>query len=287
MILALPHLGGWEWAGRWLATQGFRVTVVVEEIEPPELFEWFVRLRTDLGMNVVPLGPGAAAAIVKALNENQIVCLLSDRDIGGGGVEVEFFGERTTLPAGPATLSLRTGAPIVPVGVYFTRAPARASRRLPAAARHDSPGQAARGRRPGHPGPRPRARAPDPAGARAVAPLPAELAERPRLREKPQVDRESGRPRSPLPALLVEIKCDESDVGRSLADRRRHGEDRGSGRFAGIGRRRRRAVAIVAASRPDAYRGTRRRLSCPGVHKSRSAHACVLIWALVGWSRSR
>ena len=121
VILALPHLGGWEWAGRWLATQGFRVTVVVEEIEPPELFEWFVRLRTDLGMTVVALGPGAAAAIVKALNENQIVCLLSDRDIGGGGVEVEFFGERTTLPAGPATLSLRTGAPIVPVGVYFTR----------------------------------------------------------------------------------------------------------------------------------------------------------------------
>ncbi len=47
------------------------------------------------------------------------MCLLSDRDIGGGGVEVEFFGERTTLPGGPATLALRTGAPVLPTAVFF------------------------------------------------------------------------------------------------------------------------------------------------------------------------
>jgi KDO2-lipid IV(A) lauroyltransferase len=121
VILALPHLGGWEWAGRWLTDRGYHVTVVVEEIEPPELFEWFATLRAKLGMTVVPLGPDAGKAILRALNDNEIVCLLSDRDIGGGGVEVEFFGERTTLPGGPATLALRTGAPILPVGVYFTR----------------------------------------------------------------------------------------------------------------------------------------------------------------------
>ena len=31
-----------------------------------------------------------------------MVCLLCDRDLTGDGVEVEFFGERTTLPGGPA-----------------------------------------------------------------------------------------------------------------------------------------------------------------------------------------
>ena len=51
---------------------------------------------------------------------NDIVCLVSDRDLAGDGPEVEFFGERTTLPGGAATLALRTGAPIVPTGVYFT-----------------------------------------------------------------------------------------------------------------------------------------------------------------------
>lgn len=119
VIIALPHLGGWEWAGRWIADRGIPITVVVEELRPRELFEWFVSFRRSLGMNVVPLGPEAGSAVLKALRNNELVCLLSDRDLGGGGVEVEFFGERTKLPAGPATLSLRTGAPILPTGVYF------------------------------------------------------------------------------------------------------------------------------------------------------------------------
>ena len=45
-ILALPHLGTWEWAGLWLArVQGVPVSAVAERIEPPELFEWFRELR--------------------------------------------------------------------------------------------------------------------------------------------------------------------------------------------------------------------------------------------------
>ena len=120
VILVLPHLGGWEWAGRWIAEQGHQITVVVEQIEPPELFDWFVDLRSALGMNVVPLGAGAGTTVMRALKDNHVVCLLADRDLQGGGPEVEFFGERTTMPAGPATLALRTGAPILPTAVYFT-----------------------------------------------------------------------------------------------------------------------------------------------------------------------
>jgi KDO2-lipid IV(A) lauroyltransferase len=121
-IFALPHLGGWEWAGRWMTDQGFPMTVVVEALEPPELFEWFADLRKELGMSIIPTGPGAAAAVTKALKDNRIVCLLCDRDIERNGVEVEFFGERTTLPAGPAMLGLRVGTPVLPVGCYFTPA---------------------------------------------------------------------------------------------------------------------------------------------------------------------
>lgn len=120
VILALPHLGGWEWAGRWMTDRGHRLTVVVEALEPPELFEWFADLRRELGMSVVPLGPDAAAQVLGALRRNEVVCLLSDRDIQHNGVEVEFFGERTTLPAGPAILGIRADATVLPVGVYFT-----------------------------------------------------------------------------------------------------------------------------------------------------------------------
>ena len=120
VILVLPHLGGWEWAGRWIAEQGHQITVVVEKIDPPELFEWFVDLRSALGMHVVPLGPSAGTTVMRALNDNHVVCLLADRDLQGGGPAVEFFGETTTMPGGPATLALRSGAPILPTAVYFT-----------------------------------------------------------------------------------------------------------------------------------------------------------------------
>lgn len=120
VILALPHLGGWEWAGFWMATvNALPITVVVEAIEPPELFEWFVRFRSELGMNVIPLGPDAGSEVLAALGRNEIVCLLCDRDIGGGGIEVDFLGEGTTLPAGPAMLGLRAGATVLPTAVYF------------------------------------------------------------------------------------------------------------------------------------------------------------------------
>lgn len=120
-LLVLPHLGGWEWAGFWLATQHhLPVTVVVETIEPPELFDWFKDFRESIGYRVIPADGRAGPEVVKSLHEKRITCLMADRLVGDvSGVPVEFFGERTLLPAGPATVALRTGAPLIPTAVYF------------------------------------------------------------------------------------------------------------------------------------------------------------------------
>jgi lauroyl/myristoyl acyltransferase len=120
VILALPHLGGWEWAGAHLAASGRPISVVVERLHPPELFDWFVGYRRRLGMNVIAAGPEAATRCARALAANHVLCLLADRLIeGAAGVEVEFFGERTLLPGGPAALAIRSGAPVLPCAVYF------------------------------------------------------------------------------------------------------------------------------------------------------------------------
>lgn len=118
-LLCLPHLGSWEWSAYWLTrVRDIPVTAVVERIDPPALFDWFVEFREGIGMEIVPLGPEAGRATVAAVKAGRVIALLCDRDIGRGGVEVEFFGERTTLPSGPAVLALRTGAPLLPTAVY-------------------------------------------------------------------------------------------------------------------------------------------------------------------------
>ncbi len=121
VILALPHVGGWEWAGRWLAQRGLRVSAVVEVLESKEAYEAFLAVRLALGLNVIPLDEHAGVAVQEALRANHVVVLMSDRDIQRNGVEVDFFGERTTVPAGPAFFSLRIGSPIIPAAAYFTR----------------------------------------------------------------------------------------------------------------------------------------------------------------------
>ena len=118
-ILALPHLGGWEWAGTWMARiPGYPVISVVEPLKTARLFDWMVEERRRMGIDIVALGPDAVSALIKSLRSGQVVCLLADRQVGRGGVEVEFFGERTLLPGGPAALALRTGAAILPAAVY-------------------------------------------------------------------------------------------------------------------------------------------------------------------------
>jgi KDO2-lipid IV(A) lauroyltransferase len=117
-VMALPHVGSWEWGGAWLALEGMPMTAVVERLEPEALFEWFVAQREAMGLHAVPLGDGSGSVILRALKDGAVTGLVSDRDLVGNGVEVEFFGERTTLPAGPATVALRTGAALLPAVVY-------------------------------------------------------------------------------------------------------------------------------------------------------------------------
>lgn len=120
-ILALPHIGEWEYGGRWLAEHGYPMTCVAEVLEPPELYKWFVDQRERLGLTILPLEADTTSKLLAALREGKLLGLLADRDLIGNGIEVEFFGEVTTLPAGPATLALRTGADVMATAVYHYR----------------------------------------------------------------------------------------------------------------------------------------------------------------------
>ncbi|MGH8989756.1 MAG: phosphatidylinositol mannoside acyltransferase, partial [Acidimicrobiales bacterium] len=118
VLLALPHVGSWEWGGAWLALEGHPMASVAERVEPPALFRWFVQQREAMGLRIVPLGEESGRPLLRELRNGGLVGLVCDRDIAGNGLPVEYFGETTTFPAGPATLALRTDAALIPVVIY-------------------------------------------------------------------------------------------------------------------------------------------------------------------------
>jgi KDO2-lipid IV(A) lauroyltransferase len=118
IVIALPHIGSWDWGGSFLATLDLGMTAVAEELEPAELFEWFKKKRESIGIKIEPLDTHAGTVLLHTLREGGVVGLLCDRDLQDNGVEVDFFGERVTIPGGPATLALRTGATLVCAACY-------------------------------------------------------------------------------------------------------------------------------------------------------------------------
>lgn len=121
-VLALPHMGNWEAAAPVAVSRGIPIVAVAENLSNGRITDWMTAMRGEFGIEIV-LATGGTEVMRKlqsGLEGNKAIALLSDRDIKGRGVEVEFFGEITTLPPGPATMSLRTGAPLLPCATYFT-----------------------------------------------------------------------------------------------------------------------------------------------------------------------
>ncbi len=90
-----------------------RVLLVVEQMNDPHVHEVMNSLRKTAGVDIEPLGPHVGRAVLRALRQNQIVLLAGDRAIGENAQIVQFFGHPTPIPNGPATLALRTGAPLL------------------------------------------------------------------------------------------------------------------------------------------------------------------------------
>jgi len=120
-IIALPHMANWDLAGAWACLTGMPVSTVAERLRPEALFDRFVAYREALGMEVVPLTGGAnpLSALRTSIGAGRLVCLLADRDLTGGGLEVELLGETARMPGGPAALSRMTGAPMVALNLSY------------------------------------------------------------------------------------------------------------------------------------------------------------------------
>jgi KDO2-lipid IV(A) lauroyltransferase len=120
VIVAVPHAGNWDHAGAYFCAKGIRLVTVAERLKPEKLFLKFLAYRQSMGMEVLPLDGRVLNTLQERLNEGALVALVSDRDLSRSGIEVEFFGGKARMPAGPALLALRTKAPLITAFVSYT-----------------------------------------------------------------------------------------------------------------------------------------------------------------------
>jgi len=120
VIVAVPHAGNWDHAGAYFCAKGIRLVTVAERLKPEKLFLKFLAYRQAMGMEVLPLDGRVLNTLEERLNEGALVALVSDRDLSRSGIEVEFFGGKARMPAGPALLALRTKAPLITAFVSYT-----------------------------------------------------------------------------------------------------------------------------------------------------------------------
>jgi KDO2-lipid IV(A) lauroyltransferase len=120
VIVSLPHAGNWDHAGAYFCAKGIPLVTVAERLKPEKLFLKFLQYRQAMGMEVLPLDGRVLGTLAQRLRQGALVALVADRDLSRTGIDVEFFGGPSRMPAGPALLALKTNAPLITAFVSYT-----------------------------------------------------------------------------------------------------------------------------------------------------------------------
>lgn len=111
-IVLTAHYGNWEILARKLVKQGWPVSVIARDSDDPGMTGITTRIRESGGYAVYDKDQPIIGAFRK-LKQNEILGILPDQN-DYDGIEVQFFGKTALTAVGPAVLSLKSGAALVP-----------------------------------------------------------------------------------------------------------------------------------------------------------------------------
>jgi lauroyl/myristoyl acyltransferase len=113
VLLCTVHIGGMDLIAPALHRFGHEMHVVADDTTYGRLYDHLKQIRARHGMNLI--GWRSLRGLFRALKAGSNLVLFCDGGYRDGDVPVELLGEPTTFPAGPAALSARSGAPMLPV----------------------------------------------------------------------------------------------------------------------------------------------------------------------------
>jgi phosphatidylinositol dimannoside acyltransferase len=114
VLVLTAHFGNWELGAAAVTALGYKVNALVLPARLEKLNRMFQKQREKRGVKLIPVDRSAVLGMIRCLKNGEIVAVLGDRDFTGKDDRVEFFGEPARVPRGPAWLSMKSGAPILP-----------------------------------------------------------------------------------------------------------------------------------------------------------------------------
>ncbi len=119
MLIMGAHLGDWEIANHPVPLYRGPMHVVHRPADNPWLDRELGRWRDRFGNRAIGRR-GAARGMLRVLRDRGRVAILIDQRVRGGEeIPVPFFGRPTLTTPALARVSLRTGAPVVPLFGFF------------------------------------------------------------------------------------------------------------------------------------------------------------------------
>ena len=113
----MAHLGNWEYGTLYGAFHKVPITIVTKEFKSSLLHKLWFRLRGHPDVQYISAS-GTALSVVKAIKRGRFVAMMMDQHMQPPvGIESSFFGHRVGTIRSLAMLSLRTGAPVIPLFV--------------------------------------------------------------------------------------------------------------------------------------------------------------------------
>ena len=113
VILLSAHIGNWELGGFIMSILRPPLTAIVLTHQNKKINDFFTKQRKIGNQKPVEIGMGMRNCY-DVLKNNGRLALLGDRDFSKTGIDIEFFGQKTIVPKGPAAFSVKLESAIVP-----------------------------------------------------------------------------------------------------------------------------------------------------------------------------
>ena len=129
VLMCTAHIGGMDLLGPRLKLMGESMHVVADDTTYGRLYDRLAAARAR--QSIFLIGWRNLRGLFRAVRDGKNLVLFCDGGYRRGDVPVEFCGEATTFPLGPATMAAKSGAAMLPVACQRTRDDRFVARGLP------------------------------------------------------------------------------------------------------------------------------------------------------------